>query len=31
MEYVLSKLEIFYSRRNDKGFVGVEIRNLLVF
>lgn len=25
MEYVLSKPEIFYSRRNDKGSVGVEV------
>lgn len=26
MEYVLSKPEIFYSRRNDKGSVGVEVK-----
>lgn len=31
MEYVLSKQEIFYSTRNDKGSVGVEIRNLPAF
>lgn len=31
MEYVLSKQEIFYSKRNDKGSVGVEIRNLPAF
>lgn len=28
MEYVLSKPGIFYSRRNDKDSVGIEIRNL---